>query len=243
MEPIARPRSLHARLVDQLRSAIVSGDLAPGSLHSVNDIAKKLEISRTPVREALLTLAGQGMVRFVPNRGVRIQETTTRDLREVFQLRLLLEVPAVSLVTTRMTSELLAELRLALRGMHESVIAKDMNTMWEKDRLFHRLILEGTGNERLTDYVESLRDGVLTKGTHTANRSRSPEEIVAEHDAIMGSMENGDARGAAAAMYRHIRHTAELLIAQETDTSSAVEGVDLDWTDSLSLLSKITASS
>lgn len=230
MEPVGRTRSLHVRLVDELRSAIVSGELAPGSLHSVKDLAKILEVSRTPVREALITLAGQGMVKFERNRGVRIQETTIHDLGEVFQLRLLLEVPAARHTTSRMTPNLLAELRLALRGMHESVIANDMDAMWEKDRLFHRLILEGTGNERLAEYVESLRDAVVTKGTHTAGRSRSPEEIVSEHDAIMSPIESGNARAAAAAMHEHIRHTAELLIAQEAGTPSALHDIELDWT-------------
>lgn len=230
MEPVGRTRSLHVRLVDELRSAIVSGELAPGSLHSVKDLAETLEVSRTPVREALITLEGQGMVRFERNRGVRIQETTVHDLGEVFQLRLLLEVPAARHATNRMTSEQLSELRATLDGMHEAVMANDVDAMWEKDRLFHRLILSGTGNERLADYVESLRDAVLKRGTHTAGRSRSPQEILAEHDAIMTPIESRNGRAAAAAMYQHIRHTAELLIAQEAGTPAAAHDIEFDWT-------------
>lgn len=231
MERIGRTRSLHDRLLDELRSAIVSGELAPGSLHSVKDLSEALGVSRTPVREALLALEAQSMVRFERNVGVRIQETTLHDLGEVFQLRLLLEVPATRHATSRMTSKQLAEVRAALDGMHDAVATGDVDAMWEKDRLFHRLILEGTGNERLAEYVEGLRDTVLKKGTHTAGRSRSPKEIVAEHDAIMNPMEGRNARAAAAAMYQHIRHTAELLIAQESGDPSAGHDIDLDWTD------------
>jgi DNA-binding GntR family transcriptional regulator len=229
MEPVGRARSLHVRLVDVLRAAIISGDLEPGKLYSVNDLAETLQVSRTPVREALITLAGQGMVKFERNRGVRIQQTTIHDLGEVFQLRLLLEVPATRQATARMTPKLLEDLREALRGMHEAVAAGDIDTMWFHDRRFHRLILAGTGNERLVECVDSVRDVALTIGSTTADRSRSPEEIVAEHDAVMEPIEQGNPPAAAAAMSQHIRHTAELLITQEAGTPEAIQEIDLDW--------------
>jgi DNA-binding GntR family transcriptional regulator len=228
MKALERPRNLHERLVDELRGAIVSGELAAGELYSVVDLAKTLKVSRTPVREALLTLASQGMVRFERNRGVRILETTIHDLGEVFQIRLLLEVPATDKTTQGMTPELLDKLRKALQGMRDAVDDGDLDRMWENDRNFHRLILSGTGNQRIADYIDSLRLIVLTKGTITAGRSREPKDIVAEHSAILERIEEGDARAAAAAMHKHIRHTAELLIAQEAKVS-AIHDIDLDW--------------
>jgi DNA-binding GntR family transcriptional regulator len=229
MKALERPRNMHERLVDELRGAIVSGELAPGELYSVVDLAKTLEVSRTPVREALLTLASQGMVRFERNRGVRILETTVHDLGEVFQIRLLLEVPATHKTTQGMTPELLDKLRKALQGMHDAIHDDDLDRMWENDRNFHRLILAGTGNQRIADYIDSLRVIVLTKGTTTARQSREPKDIVAEHSAIFERIEEGDARAAAWAMHKHILHTAELLIAQEAKARSAIHDIDLDW--------------
>lgn len=230
MKPVGRNRSLQSRLIDELRSAIVSGELEPGSLHSVNDLATKLEVSRTPVREALIALAGQGMVQFERNRGVRVRQTTTHDLGEVFQLRLLLEVPAVRRATSKLTPELLDNLRRELQAMRDAAASGDVDTMWEHDRQFHKLILLGTGNRRLADYVDSLRDLVLTQGTTTAGRSRSADEIVAEHTAILTPMERGNWHAAAAAMHDHIWHTAQLLITQESGTPAAVHDIDFDWT-------------
>lgn len=230
MADIGSTRSLHMRLADELRSAIVSGELKPDSLHSLNDLAEKLDVSRTSVREALIILAGQGMVQFERSRGVRILQTSTHDIGEVFQLRLLLEVPAARRATTRMTPTLLRDLRTAIQGMRTAVAADDVETLWKHDRQFHWIILSATGNRRLADYVDSLRDLVLRRGTITAGRSRAPEEILAEHTAIMDQMERGNARAAAAAMHEHIRHTAELLITQEAGTASAVRDIDLDWT-------------
>jgi len=230
MKPVGRTRSLQMRLIDELRSAIVSGELEPGKLYSVNELASDLEVSRTPVREALITLAGQGMVQFERNKGVRIMQTTTHDLGEVFQLRLLLEVPAVRRTTSKLTPMLLDDLRNELHEMQEAAAANDVDRMWTHDRRFHKLILLGTGNQRLADYVDSLRDLVLTQGTTTAGRSRSAEEIVAEHAAILTPMERGNWHAAAAAMRDHIWHTAQLLITQEAGTPAAAPEIDFDWT-------------
>jgi DNA-binding GntR family transcriptional regulator len=116
MKPIHRTPSLHQSLIDDLRAAIISGELAPRELYSVADIAAQFGVSRTPVREALLTLAGQGIVKFERNRGVRILEVTMSDLMEVFQLRLLLEPPAVWRATTVVTPELLESIGAFLSG-------------------------------------------------------------------------------------------------------------------------------
>src|SRR5437773_4607603 len=95
MKPITdRRESLAERVYEQIRNAIIMGELAPESRHSVNELATILSVSRTPVREALLKLADQGMVRFHRNVGVVILPTTIHDLEEVFSVRLLLEVPA-----------------------------------------------------------------------------------------------------------------------------------------------------
>ena len=74
MYVVARQQSLRSQAVDQLRGAIVTGKLEPGSMHSEHSIAADMAISRTPIREALLQLASEGLVEFVPQRGVRITE-------------------------------------------------------------------------------------------------------------------------------------------------------------------------
>lgn len=233
MKAIDRPRSMHLRLADDLRDAIISRELKPGELYSVAKLAEIFGVSRTPVREALLALASHGMVKFERNQGVRIQEATIHDIEEVFQIRLLLEPPAAHKVTTGMTRELLRDLKQALRGMQRAVADGDIDTMWEDDRRFHWLILAGTGNERLADYVDTLRNIVLTKAIFTAGRSRTPEDIVAEHAAVFESMELKDADAAASAMFEHIRHTGILLMKQQAGEAGiplAVSDSDFDWT-------------
>jgi DNA-binding GntR family transcriptional regulator len=115
MERLAQTASVNTRVLSSLRAAVITGELAPGSLYSVQTLADQLGVSRTPVREALIKLAQQGMVRFERNRGVRVLLTSLHDLEEVFALRLLLEPPAVQRAVTRLD----AAHRRELRGIQE----------------------------------------------------------------------------------------------------------------------------
>ncbi|MEU7818272.1 GntR family transcriptional regulator [Pseudonocardia sp. NPDC049154] len=236
MKQLPETASVNAQVLASLRAAVITGELAPGSLHSVQNLATQLGVSRTPVREALIKLAQQGMVRFERNRGVRILLTSLHDLEEVFALRLLLEPPAVRRAVMRLDGNQKRELRRMFAHMEKAAKADDEFTMFEHDRRFHRVLLEAAGNARLAAFVDGLRDMVLRRGVSTARESRSLDDIVAEHRAILDLIEAGDAEGAAKAMREHVRHTAELLIAQEAGADLgpglAAVDIDLDWTAS-----------
>ena len=228
MKRLPETASVNAQVLSSLRAAVITGELAPGSLYSVQTLADQLGVSRTPVREALIKLAQQGMVRFERNRGVRVLLTSLHDLEEVFALRLLLEPPAVRRAVTRLDAAHRRELRRTFTQMEKAAKADDEFTMFEHDRRFHRALLEAAGNARLAAFVDGLRDMVLRRGVSTARESRSLDDIVDEHRTILELAEGGDAEGAAEAMRAHIHHTAELLIAQEAGTDGALV-VDLSW--------------
>jgi DNA-binding GntR family transcriptional regulator len=230
MKQRREPASVNAQVLASLRTAVITGELAPGSLYSVQTLATQLGVSRTPVREALIKLAQQGMVRFERNRGVRVLLTSLHDLEEVFALRLLLEPPAVQRAVARLDPTQHRELRRTFAQMEKAAKADDEYTMFEHDRRFHRALLDASGNSRLARFVDGLRDMVLRRGVSTARESRSLDDIVAEHRVILDLVESGDAEGAAAAMRAHIHHTAELLIAQEAGTEIGAVDVDLSWT-------------
>jgi DNA-binding GntR family transcriptional regulator len=198
-----------------VRASIIGGGLVSGGLYSVAELAETLEVSRTPVREALIELATRGMVRFERNRGVRILGTSIDDLQEIFDIRLMLEVPAARRAVARMRPSDIKSLRGRLQSMERAAGAGDVDRLWVHDRQFHRALMVASGNRRLAEYVDTLRDMVLVRGVTTAGRARSLEEIVAEHRAIFERVEAGDPDGTAAVMRAHIEETARLLIAQE----------------------------
>src|ERR1700737_3291346 len=157
--PLIQP---HQTRADQVRTiltqAIVEGQLAPGSLHSVQSLAAKLDVSRTPVREALIQLARHGMVMFVRNRGVRILERSPRDVEEIFEIRRLLEVPCTALAVKKATPQDQRRFAKEFEAMLGCAQKGDELGMWRHDRAFHRLLLECAGNRRLAAYVDGLRD-------------------------------------------------------------------------------------
>ncbi|WP_165494939.1 GntR family transcriptional regulator [Actinomadura roseirufa] len=234
MEPITTDReSLKDRVYSTIRDAIVMGELVPGSRHSVYQLAEKLNVSRTPVREALLKLADQGMVEFQRNRGVVILATTIHDLEEVFSLRLLLEVPATFRAVRLMTPARLDELRTALDDLKETAESPEPTAKehLERDARFHRVLLEASGNLRLVNIVDTMRDVQMVRGVWTAGTTRDLSTIWEEHSKVFRCAERGDAHGAARAMADHISGTARLLLGQEVGMHGTESTFELPWID------------
>jgi DNA-binding GntR family transcriptional regulator len=226
--------SLAEKVHELIRNAIILGDLTPGSLHSVQEIASQLKVSRTPVREALLKLADQGMVRFERNRGARILETTTHDLEQVFSLRLLLEVPATYRATLQISEDDLHQLALNLEAFRKAS-ASNTRKHLELDAKFHRIIMRASGNRRLADFVDTLRTLQMMRGASTAAKTRSLADICDDHQRIFERISARDAAGAALTMRDHIALTSRLLIAQETGEVEAAEKFGSAWANLLYL--------
>ncbi|MEH3032738.1 MAG: GntR family transcriptional regulator [Aeromicrobium erythreum] len=204
----------------RLREDVLTGRLAPGSRHSVYRLADELGVSRTPVREAVLRLADLGLVTIERNRGVRVRGVRAEDVRDVFELRLLLEVPAAAGAARRVDDALAAGLRGALAAMRDAADRDDAATFTEHDRRLHALLGESLGNTRLSREVDRLRDSIQVRGVSTIDRTRSMRDVADEHAPIVEAVAAGDGEAAATAMRAHLVRTAELLLGQvEAGTS------------------------
>lgn len=197
-----------------LREEIITGVLASGSLHSIYEMAERLGVSRTPVRDAVLRLADAGMVTIERNRGVRIRGLGIHDIREVFEARLLVEVPAAAHAARHGSDELLQELEDRLRGLSTAVEHHDAAEFNRLDRELHQAILSATGNARLVSLVESLRDATQAQGISTIDRSRSIRDVQVEHLPIVVAITARDAEAAAIRMRDHLTTTGLLLMRQ-----------------------------
>jgi DNA-binding GntR family transcriptional regulator len=212
LAPIGHQRGLSAQAREELRRAIVEGRLPAGSLTSVRALSEALGISRTPVREALVDLAKEGMVTFERSRGVRVNDSKGHDLLEIFQLRRMVEIPAMREAVLRFTVKDVRALGRELAAMRAHL--DDERTFMHHDRAFHRVPLEVLGNARLIAIVESLRDQTRVRGLSTVGRTRDLRAIVTEHQAIYEAARDKRAARAAQAMERHLLITEELLRAQ-----------------------------
>ncbi|KOX21569.1 MULTISPECIES: GntR family transcriptional regulator [unclassified Streptomyces] len=202
------------RLRDQvghaLRAALIAGELRPGEVYSAPGLASDLGVSATPVREAMLDLAREGLVEPVRNKGFRITEVGERDLDQYTELRTLIEVPTVGRVTKTATREQLEE----LRPVAEEIVARarehDLIGYLEADRRFHLALLGLSGNERLVETVGDLRKRSRLYGLTGLDEAGLLVSSAEEHVELLDLMIAGDARGAEACMRRHLGHVRSL---------------------------------
>lgn len=198
----------------RLRHQILAGELGPGSHHSVYRLSDELGVSRTPVREAVLRLADLGLVSIERNRGITIRGVRAEDVRDVFELRMLLEVPAAAGAAEGADDELIDRLRAALEAMRAAARIGDEVAFIGHDRALHAALGEALGNELLSREVDRLRDSIQVRGVSTMGSARTMVDVAEEHAPIVEAVAAGDASAAAAAMREHLEHTAALLLEQ-----------------------------
>lgn len=202
-------RNLRQEIAVALRAALVTGEMRPGLLYSAPSLAEKFGVSATPVREAMLDLAAEGLVEPVRNKGFRVSELTDKDLDEITYLRQLIEVPAVGDVAAAMDDALRPRAE-ALRPLARRIVrlaeGRDLLAYVEADRQFHLALLELTGNRHLVDLVANLRARSRLYGLQQLADRGELARSAAEHEEIVELVLQGRAAEAADLMRHHIHH-------------------------------------
>ncbi|WP_031069129.1 GntR family transcriptional regulator [Streptomyces sp. NRRL WC-3742] len=212
-----KPRTLisvQERLRDQvahaLRAALISGELRPGVVYSAPALAADFGVSATPVREAMLDLAREGLVEAVRNKGFRVTELTERDLDDFTEIRALIEVPTVGRVTRTATREQLERLRPQAEAIVAAARKHDLIGYLEADRQFHLDLLGLAGNARLVEVVGDLRKRSRLYGLTRLDEQGQLVSSAEEHLELLDLMIAGDAEAAEACMTRHLSHVRSL---------------------------------
>ncbi len=206
------PSSLRERVVKLVRADIVSGRSGPGTMYSVPSLAAELEVSTTPVREALLDLTNSGFLTPIRNRGFRVEAMTRPDLDHLFELRELLERHAVVSLAERGLTET-AELRALADVVATAVKDEDGRRYLEADRAFHWALVKHAGNPLLTKLVMDLRDRMRLYGFDSAIGRRRILASVDEHYRLIDLAAAGDTAGIAALITPHIMQWKEVFAA------------------------------
>ncbi|MFC6356588.1 GntR family transcriptional regulator [Luethyella okanaganae] len=212
LQRVRAQQSLTEQAHSALRNAIASGQMRPGEMHSVAELALQLGVSRTPVREAVLQLARIGMVEVRRNQGVVVLARTEEDVARIYQLRLWLEVPAVEIAASTASPAQKEQIRKAYSQMLSAAEIGDQSRLEHADTQFHSLILNVTDNPRLVSVVRELRDLLMSRNQTTTGKSQSLLEVAHDHDDILAAIENGDGPAAAACMRVHLETTCDRVI-------------------------------
>jgi DNA-binding GntR family transcriptional regulator len=202
-----RRTNLREEALAVLRAAILGGDLAPGSIHSAVSLAERLGVSPTPVREAMLDLVKSGLVEVLPNRGFRVTVIDDRDMDEIYELRTMLEVPALALVIERSSELDLRALRSPLAELEAAAADRDVRAFLVADRTFHLDLLALAGNRRLVGIVAELRDQTRIIGLQSLAAAGALAASAAEHRPILEAVQARDAAAAQRLMVLHLEHT------------------------------------
>ncbi|WP_418960701.1 GntR family transcriptional regulator [Streptomyces tritici] len=202
------------RLRDQvghaLRAALIAGELKPGGVYSAPGLAAELGVSATPVREAMLDLAREGLVEPVRNKGFRVTEVSEKELDQCTELRMLIEVPTVVRITELATTDQLE----GLRPLAEEIVAKarahDLIGYLEADRRFHLTLLGLAGNDRLVETVGDLRKRSRLYGLTGLDEAGKLVSSAEEHVELLDLMLARDVAGVESCMLRHLGHVRSL---------------------------------
>jgi DNA-binding GntR family transcriptional regulator len=203
---LAERVSLREQVANALRAAMISGQLQPGVVYSAPALAGTFGVSATPVREAMLDLAKEGLVEAVRNKGFRITELSERDLDELTELRMLIEVPTTASLAGRLDPAALAGLRKLAEAIETAAAAGDLIAYLEADREFHLTLLGHSGNRHLVDLVAGLRSRARLYGLDRLADTGRLVNSAREHTTLVELLERGDEAAATHLIRQHIQH-------------------------------------
>ena len=196
---------------DELLARIALGDYAPGSPLSEKDLAAELGISRTPVREALLRLQLEGLVRIIARGGIFVAEASIRQIREITEVRLVLEECSGRLAVARCSAQLLREFQSWLDACSEEWSDLSGRDRMRRDMAFHQFIDRAAGNETLARQLSVLRNQAVLFWGQSVSGQYELEPIIDEYREVVGAMTAGDADLCVRSLQQHVlQHVARI---------------------------------
>jgi DNA-binding GntR family transcriptional regulator len=202
----AAQQSLREQIADSLRAAFISGQMRPGVVYSVPVLAERFGISATPVREAMLDLAKEGLFEPVRNKGFRVTELSDKELDDITHVRGLIEVPTVTSLAETAEPKAVRALRPLAKAIVDAAAAADVIVFLETDRRFHLELLGLAGNAEIVKVVGDLRARTRLYGLERLAQQERLAASAAEHFELLDALQAHDAPRAEKIMRRHLAH-------------------------------------
>jgi DNA-binding GntR family transcriptional regulator len=198
------PAQLERRVYERLRDDILSGALTPAEQLVEARLAADLGVSKTPVREALIRLQRDGLVQIEPYRGARVLTPSEHDVREILELRTLLECHIARDLARRRPADVLDALAATIAEGKEALAAADAARARRTLTQFSDVMADACGNSRLAKALGDLRSVLLLIGSTSLRAPGREARSVEEHERILGAIRAGDPEAAAQATADHI---------------------------------------
>lgn len=212
-------KPLREIVFESIREAILDGRLKPGERVMEIQLAEKLGVSRTPVREAIRKLELEGLLIMEPRKGAYVADVSLKDVVDVLEVRSSLEGLAASLAATRASEEEIQLLREKSTQFKECIEKSDVQGMINKDTEFHEIILQAAKNKKLTSIIESLREQVQRFRITYFTEYNMTTYLVKEHENVLDAIESRDSEKANEYAQKHIENIEKFILSRVKDNS------------------------
>lgn len=175
-----------------LRQAILKGELLPGERLMEIQLAEKMGVSRTPIREAIRKLEREGLVIMVPRKGAEVAGISEKMLRDVLEVRMTLEKLALRLAFKRQGTDLIEKLEAAEQAFQDAIEGEKLIDMAEADEQFHFLIYEAADNDKLRELLNSLKENMYRYRLEYLKDENYRRSLMEEHNAIIEAFKTND---------------------------------------------------
>lgn len=204
MSKIRRIITIKQQVYEILRDDICNGIYAPGQQIQEVELSKKLEISRSPIREALRQLVSEGLAVEYPNRGVFVKTYTAKDIEDVFDLRILLESYAIMRSGRNLTLEKHKELNECMERLKTFHIQNNLQRYMEEDTLLHQLLIQLSGNDLVISTYERVYAMVQRFRSYSLKSQKRFDDSLTEHMDIIQNLLSGNVQEADRINHKHL---------------------------------------
>jgi DNA-binding GntR family transcriptional regulator len=203
-----------------MREAIINGDFKPGQRLMEVQLAEQMGVSRTPVREAIRKLELEGLVIMVPRKGAYVAGLSNEDVKEVLEIRAVLEGLAASLASKNATKEDMTLLQEIVDQFKHAAQEQDVVKLIRYDSDFHDVVYRASKNKKLIQLISSLREQVQRFRVAYFTKIKNTEILIAEHNELLDAIVGKDALRARHVAENHIATTERLITSMEERNKS-----------------------
>ena len=194
-----------------LRAAILRGELKPGERLMELQLAAKLGVSRTPIREAIRMLEQEGLAITIPRKGAEVAKMTEKDMEDVLQIRCVLEELAARVSCHKINDGELRELKVAMSEFDEKTKADNVVELAKADVTFHDLIYKAADNPKLSMLLNNLREQMYRYRTEYLKDTQRHSQLIQEHHEIVKALELRDEEQVVKIIRQHLKNQEEVV--------------------------------
>ncbi len=209
---LIKPKALQSWAYEHIKDIILNRQVQPGRQLRIEDLAKKLNISRTPIREALLKLESEGLVRISSRVGFFVADFTVSDLRELFELRELIEGYAAEQAAPKLTSKDLERIEQLQESAAAAFQKNDLAGFNQCEIALHDYVLGHSGNQRLLKLIEGLKDLIYRERQYALKSRDNVRRFIQEHRVLINALRERDVEKAGLLMRAHLRNVRDRLL-------------------------------